>query len=119
MSKRQPEQQIQRAVFEHLRRRSTPDVFAFHPANGGYRTAIEAAIFKSLGVVAGVPDLIIIKGGAVFALELKSKGNKLTPIQTETIDHMRQAGCVVGVAVGIDEALRFLEHHNLLKGETQ
>jgi hypothetical protein len=46
-----PEAAIQRAVFQHLRTRATPGVFAFHPANGGYRKPIEAAIFKGLGVV--------------------------------------------------------------------
>jgi hypothetical protein len=33
-------------------RRAAPDVFAFHPANGGYRRSIETAILKGLGVVA-------------------------------------------------------------------
>jgi hypothetical protein len=41
-----PEQQIQRAVFQHLHQRGAPDVFAFHPANGGWRSAVEGAIFK-------------------------------------------------------------------------
>jgi len=30
-----PEQQIQRAVFQHLAIRAASTVFAFHPANGG------------------------------------------------------------------------------------
>jgi hypothetical protein len=34
-----PEQQIQRAVFEHLAIRAASTVFAFHPANGGWRSA--------------------------------------------------------------------------------
>src|SRR5262245_23567538 len=52
MSRQRPEAAIQRAVFQHLRMRSAPGVFAFHPANGGYRKPIEAAIMKGLGVVA-------------------------------------------------------------------
>jgi hypothetical protein len=32
--RRRPEAAIQRAVFEHLRVRAAPGVFAFHPANG-------------------------------------------------------------------------------------
>jgi hypothetical protein len=50
-----PEQQIQRAVFEHLAIRGAPKMFAFDPANGGWRSPIEAAILKGLGVRAGVP----------------------------------------------------------------
>jgi hypothetical protein len=36
MTRRRPEQGIQ--VFEHLRLRGRPGVFAFHPANGGARS---------------------------------------------------------------------------------
>jgi hypothetical protein len=42
-----PEQQIQRAVLDHLRWRAVPGAFAFHVPNGGWRSAVEAAIFKS------------------------------------------------------------------------
>ena len=33
---------------------------------------MEAAIFKGLGVVAGLPDIIAIKGGQTYGLELKA-----------------------------------------------
>jgi hypothetical protein len=36
---RQSEAAIQRAVFQHLRTRAVPGVFAFHVPNGGYRIA--------------------------------------------------------------------------------
>ena len=60
----QPEQQIQRAVFEHLAMRAASTVFAFHPANGGWRSRVKAAILKGMGVRAGVPDIIAIAAGA-------------------------------------------------------
>ena len=87
-----PEAQIQRAVIEHLRWRGVPNSFAFHPANGGWRTAVEGAILKGMGVVAGVPDIIIIHAGKVFGLELKTDAGRLTDIQRETIEIMRRAG---------------------------
>jgi hypothetical protein len=117
--RQRPEAAIQRAIFAHLRQRPAPCVFAFHPANGGYRTAVEAAIFKSLGVVAGTPDVIVIKDGATYALELKADNGKLSETQCNTIEAMRAAGAIVGVAVGIDEALAWLEERELLKGKTQ
>src|SRR5262245_22009386 len=61
-----PESQIQRAEFQHLRARGAPGVFAFHPANGGYRKPVEAAVMKGMGVIAGVPDLIAICQGALL-----------------------------------------------------
>lgn len=118
MKRRQrPEQQIQRAVFAHLRARGAPGIFAFHPANGGYRTPREAAIFKGLGVVPGTPDIIIIKQGYAFALELKADGGKLSDTQRSTIDALRTAGAVAEVAIGLDAALAWLEGHHLLRGE--
>jgi hypothetical protein len=111
-----PEAQIQRAVFQHLKARGAPGIFAFHPANGGYRKPIEAAILKGMGLVAGVPDVIAIHQGRVYGLELKAEGGKPTPKQVETIAAMQVAGAITGVAVGIDEALAWLESHELLRG---
>jgi hypothetical protein len=116
MKRRRPEQAVHRAVFQHLQLRGTPNIFAFHPANGGARSPIEGAIFKSLGVVAGVPDIIVIHDGRCFGLELKAEGGRLTPIQTETHERMQRAGAIVGVAHGIDQALATLERWGLLRG---
>ena len=66
-----PEQQIQRAVFQHLAARPARGVFAFHPWNGGARSAIEAAIMRGCGVRPGVPDIIAIMDGKAYALELR------------------------------------------------
>jgi hypothetical protein len=42
------EDAIQRAVFEHLAVRGVPCLFAFHPANGGYRRPVETARLRGL-----------------------------------------------------------------------
>jgi hypothetical protein len=111
-----PEQTIQRAVFDHLRLRAAPGVFAFHPANGGYRKPIEAAIMKGLGVKAGVPDVVAIHKGRVFALELKAEGGRATPKQLEAIAAMEAAGAYCCIAEGLDRALACLEAWGLLRG---
>jgi hypothetical protein len=74
--RRSPEATIQSAVLAHLRARGAPGVFAFHPANGGYRRPTEAAILKDLGVAPGVPDVIAIHQGRIYALELKAEGGR-------------------------------------------
>jgi hypothetical protein len=112
------ESQIQRAVFQHLRQRGTPGVFAFHPANGGFRKPVEAAIFKGLGVVPGVPDVIVIKKGWCYALELKSEKGKISPKQEEALAALEAAGAVCGVAYGLDHALTRLAQWGLLRGGT-
>jgi len=117
--RKQPEQAIQRAVWTHLCQRPAPGVFAFHVPNGGARTAVEAAILRGLGVMPGVPDLIILKDGKTFGLELKARNGRLSDRQIGAIEAMRAAGAIVGHVHGVDEALKWLEQHGLLKGRAQ
>jgi VRR-NUC domain len=114
--RRHPEDDIQRAVFEHLAVRGASDVFAFHPANGGWRSRIEAAILKGLGVRPGVPDVIAIKAGRAYAIELKAPGGRVTEAQRSAHAALRAAGAAVAVAHGLDAAIDQLERWKLLNG---
>jgi VRR-NUC domain len=118
MPSRCPEDTIQRAVFEHLALRGAAGVFAFHPANGGYRHPVEAAHLKGLGVRPGVPDLIAIHRGQVYAIELKTEGGRATDTQLEAIDDIRAAGGHAQICRGLDHALAVLESWGLLRGRT-
>jgi len=118
LRRQHPETQIQRCVFQHLRARGAPGVFAFHPANGGYRKPVEAAILKSMGVVAGVPDIIAIHEGRCYALEIKAPGGRPTEIQLATIAALEAAGAFTAIAEGLDAALRVLEGWRLLLGRS-
>ena len=109
------EQRLQKAVLEHLAWRGVHGLFAFHYPAGGWRSPVEAAIFKSLGVVAGIPDILIIYDGHCFALELKTARGRLTPTQAETQTKMRAAGATVATAVELDAALEQLEQWGLLR----
>jgi hypothetical protein len=119
MRRARPEQVIQRAVFAHIAARAVPGVFAFHPANGGFRTRVEGAILKGCGVVPGTPDIIIICKGQTYGLELKSEGGRATSKQRETIAAMEAAGAHCAVAEGLDQALQQLEEWQLLRGKAQ
>jgi hypothetical protein len=121
MSRRRarPEAAIQRAVFQHLRARAAPGVFAFHPANGGYRKPVEAAIMKGLGVVAGVPDVFAVHNGSCFAMEIKAGGGRVTDKQLATIAALREAGAFTAIAEGVDRAIACLEGWGLLVGRRQ
>jgi hypothetical protein len=111
-----PEDQIQRAIFLHFKARKTPGTFAFHVPNGGKRNPIEAAILKGFGVVAGVPDIIAIRGGHTFGLELKAEGGRPSEKQTATLAEMERAGATVALATGLDAAISQLEEWGLLTG---
>ena len=115
-SRARPEDLIQRAIFQHLKARKAPGTFAFHVPNGGKRKPIEAAILKGLGVTAGVPDIIAIRGGHAFGLELKADGGKPSEKQTATMAEMEKAGATVALAIGLDAAIHQLEEWGLLTG---
>ena len=107
--------QIHKAVVSNLIDRGERGIFWFHPANGGKRSWSEGKSFKALGVVAGVPDLIILKGGEVFGLELKSASGRVQPSQRLVHAAMQEAGAKTAIAKGLDEALTVLEFWGVLK----
>jgi hypothetical protein len=115
-ARHRPEQAIQRAVFQHLRARGAPGMFAFAVPNGGYRRPIEAKILQGLGVVAGTPDIFIVHNGRVFAIELKAEGGRATDKQLACIAALREAGAFTCIAEGLDRALACLEAWGCLKG---
>jgi hypothetical protein len=113
------ENEIQRAVFRHFATRGAPTAFAFHPKNGGiHQRGRRAGINTGLGVVPGVPDVIVLYRGHCFTLELKAEKGKLSPEQLEIAKTITRAGGTWGVAYGLDEALRWLEERGLLVGKT-
>jgi hypothetical protein len=79
--RRQPEATLQRLLIEHLRCCARGDVCWTHIPNDGWRSPIEAAIFKSLGVQVGSSDLLIIRAGQALFIECKAPGRKLSPAQ--------------------------------------
>jgi hypothetical protein len=122
------EHQIQRSVFDNFKARSAPHVFAFHPKNGGiHQIGRRAGINEGLGVVPGIPDVIVIRRDGdcvdVFALELKResrRNRKMTEHefrQGEVRGYLEKCGVTCGVAYGLDDALIWLEGHGLLAGK--
>jgi hypothetical protein len=110
-----PEQELQKAVVNHIAWRARRGVFAFHVPNGGWRSRVEAAILKAVGTVAGIPDIICIFEGRICGLELKAERGRLTDVQRVTHERLREAGAEVATAIGIDEALAQLEQWRLLR----
>ena len=59
------------------------DALAFHVPNGGKRHVWEAAKFKRMGVVPGIPDILILQGGHLYGIELKVGKAKQTGSQKQ------------------------------------
>jgi hypothetical protein len=113
------ENEIQKAVFEHLKTRGAPGIVAFHPKNGGlHQRGRRRGINAGQGVLTGAADVIIITPpyGRVFALELKADGKKPTIEQISFLDRVRAAGGEAACIAGLSPALAWLELHGILKG---
>ena len=99
--------------------RGAPGLVYIHVPNGEFREPVEAAIFKGLGVRAGVSDLLLWHNAKSYALELKAPGGRTTEVQSQFLSDMQRAGAFADVAVGLDAALRKLESWGLLRGQVQ
>jgi VRR-NUC domain len=110
------EAQIQKALFAHLRARGAPGIFFWHPFSGGYRRPKEAAIYKGLGAIPGLPDAMILHQGKLYCVELKAEGGRLSENQERVLIKLREAGAMATHAHGLDQALRVLEGWGLLRG---
>lgn len=55
---------------------------------------------------AGLPDLLAIRGGRAYWIEVKQPGGKPTRLQEHRLDELRGAGCGAGVAASVDDAAR-------------
>lgn len=109
------EDQIQAAVVMHLTIRATPGIVWWHTPNGGLRNVGEAGRLKALGVKAGVPDLLAVRDGRLFALELKAQGGRVSDAQREMLAALEAAGVATAVAYGLDEALAIFERWGVIR----
>lgn len=119
LSDEENEGAIQRAVMAHIRQRRLPGVEAFHVPNGGKRRGKSGRLLKLMGMTAGIPDLIGVKSGLFWALELKTLNGATSDAQDDIQERLAAAGAIVGVAYGLAEALRWLETNGIIKGEGQ
>ena len=111
MAKRnRPEQAIQRAVVEYLRIMENLGKLTFwHVPNGGARTKAEGGIFKSLGVRAGVPDLVLLfPGGRTAFIEIKAPTGRLSAAQKAFRNTAEVLGFPFLDARGVDEVEGFV-----------
>ncbi len=116
------ENDIQRCVFEHLRKRGAPGIVFWHTPNGGiHQIGRRRGINSGLGVLSGVADVIIVKPPhtTVYALELKKRGGRVTKAQVAFLDAIESAGGFATWVDTLDDALWWLEWHGLLIGKAE
>lgn len=102
------EDQEQAAFVQWLRLKGYPH---FRVPNETYtKSWKQKAKNKALGVVSGVPDLFVVAGGKLVAVEMKrTKGSVVSASQIEWLKTLENAGIAGRVCKGADEAIKFIE----------
>lgn len=59
----------------------------------------------------GIPDLLAIKDGKAYWLEVKRPGKKPTALQNKILSELQAVGCVAGFADSVDDARRIVGVH--------
>ena len=110
-----PEADAQRAIVQALRFALPRDAIVHHCANevteGGLRGARRQSILVGMGVHAGFADLIVISGGRVLFLEVKSHSGRLRKSQEVFRDTVCAQGFGWALVRGLDDALGALADH--------
>lgn len=104
------EDDLQQACANYMRYQHA-NLLCYHVPNGGKRNGREAAKFKALGVVPGVPDLIIDypAGGYHGArVELKTKGGRIQDSQIKILNKLANTGYLCAVIYNFNAFKKFI-----------
>jgi hypothetical protein len=100
------EARIQAAIVAWVRA-VAPELLIFAVPNGGLRSKAEAARMKWTGVLAGVPDLVIVApGGRAYFIEVKPAAGRLSPDQLAILDALLALGTPPAICRSIDDTRR-------------
>lgn len=115
MKMARPREEIEAvALVEYLRRRG---IIIAHIPNGGARNAKEGASLKRQGVLAGMPDYLVLShrlpSGNLIWIELKNRdGGRVSDKQKWIHEKLRSLGDVVIIGHGardaVDKLLKFV-----------
>ena len=110
-----PEADVQRAIVQALRIALPKGAIVHHCANeiaaGDRRGRIRQSILAGMGVYPGFADLIVIAGGRVLFLEVKSQTGRLRKSQAVFRDTVCAQGFGWALVRSVDDALGALADH--------
>ncbi len=75
----------------------------FHVPNGGSRNAVEGMQLKASGVVAGIPDCILIQRGLAYGFEFKTNNGTVSPAQEKVHKAWLEDGTPVYIIRSVEE----------------
>lgn len=114
--RRNDEELLHRAVWQHIKIMGSPEIIAYHPANGESRSKRTGGRLKAMGVVAGTPDLaFVLPDGRAAFMELKAAGGRLSREQKAFQAKCDKMGVPYAVCWSIDAAVEVLKAWGVLQ----
>lgn len=107
--RRHAEDDLQKAVFTFFKWALPRNAKAWHPPNGGKRSAREAARLAGLGVWAGCPDIHIAYNSRLYCIELKAPRGVLSPTQLQAIERLGECGVPTVTARSVEDVEAILK----------
>ena len=112
---RHPEADTQRAIVHALRIVLPRGSIVHHSANevtsGNRSGRSRQAILQGMGVHRGFADLIVLSGGRVLFLEVKSRNGRLSEAQADFRDAVLDQGFPWALVRSVEDALGALAEH--------
>jgi hypothetical protein len=105
------EHQIQCAVARYLdlALEGVPNCIWWAVPNGGYRDVRTASKLKAEGVKPGVSDIMVLWGGRLICIELKTAKGRQSPEQKQWADDATLSGAAYYVARSVEQVEEFLD----------
>ena len=112
---RASEEAIHRAVVQLLERAACANVAWTHMPAGEARGPGTGGKLKGLRLKPGWPDLLLVKAGRLYGLELKAAGGRGSAAQAGAHAALARAGATVAVAHGLDAAIAQLKTWGMVR----
>ena len=109
--------QICSSIWEHYQKRRLPGTFMAHLVNEGKRSPVTGSRLRSIGLVSGLPDYLIVVDSHAFFMEVKTSAGRLSERQKIVMDQIEGTGADVMVCHGIDACLEHLEFIGAIREE--
>ena len=86
-----------------------------HVPNEGQRNVRAGAVLRSMGLLPGCPDYLIVHDGHVYAFEVKAARGYPTKLQRDVMARFEAASVPCAVVRSVDDVQRFLEPYGVLR----
>jgi hypothetical protein len=109
------ETKIHFGVAEYLRKCGAPGLLWWHTPNDGKRTFGATNRLKRMGMLNGVSDIIAVREGKIYGLELKADKGRATEHQLKFLSDLDNAGGYTAMSHGLDRAVAVLKSWGLIR----